>query len=128
MSRRVAKWLAWSMITIAVVLAIGVLPLVVAVTRAAAAPHTPLPLSVAAPLQARPLGWLELPLRLAVACALAVLGALLVSRDPAHGLGWIFCVIGVDGSLEIFTEIYAVDTLFVAPGKLPGGLVAAWIQ
>jgi hypothetical protein len=55
----VAKRVAWSPCALAVALSLALLPLFVAVTRAAAAAGTPLPPAAAAQLQASALGWLE---------------------------------------------------------------------
>jgi hypothetical protein len=52
MSTRVASWLAWSLVALAVALGLGVLLLFVAVRRAASAPGTPFPQAAAAHMQA----------------------------------------------------------------------------
>ena len=123
MSTRKAKWLAWSLVTFAIALGLGTLPLLIAVARAASAPNTPLPPQLASSLGLLgPLGYLV------TACGFGALGAVIVSRDRAHAIGWLFCAIGVEGSVEFFTDAYAIYTLFVAPGTLPGGQVAGWIQ
>ena len=43
MRPRLATWVAWSMCALAVALGLGLLPLIVAFTRAAAVPGTPIP-------------------------------------------------------------------------------------
>src|SRR5215469_2053733 len=60
--------------------------------------------------------------------AFAPLGALIVTRRPEHRLGWLFCAIGLVGAADSFAGYYAFDALLVAPGTLPGGLVAGWFQ
>jgi signal transduction histidine kinase len=60
--------------------------------------------------------------------AFATLGALIVTRRPEHRLGWLFCAIGLAGAADSFAGYYALNALLVAPGTLPGGLVAAWFQ
>jgi hypothetical protein len=133
MSTRAARWLAWSLVALTVALALGTLTLLVALTRAASAPGTPLPPQVAAGLRLSGLGWLQVVFYLAIACAFAALGAVLVARQsrepqPAHALGWLFCALGVVGGVRYFAEYYAAYALFVAPGVLPGGLAAGWVQ
>jgi hypothetical protein len=125
---RIARWLAWSLFALTVALGLGTLPLLVAVTRAASALGTPFPPAAAAALQASTLGWLQALVTLVVAWAFAALGALIVSRYPTHAIGWLFCALGVELVASGFTANYALYTLFVAPGALPGGLVAAWVQ
>src|SRR5262249_10469148 len=126
-SPRIARCAAWSRVTFAGALSLGVLPLSVAVTRAASAPDTPVGpagrRAVRVPARlARGLGYLV------IACGFGALGAVIVSRDPTHMIGRLFCAIGVEGSMEFFTDAYAIYTLVVAPGTLPGGLVAGWVQ
>src|SRR5262249_6092749 len=91
-------------------------------------PGTPVPKEVAAGLQRSGLGWLQVAFYLAMACAFAALGAVLVARQSAQALRWLFCTLGVVGGVEYFTEYYAVYALFVSPGTLPGGVAAGWVQ
>jgi len=128
MRTRVAGWHAWSLAALVVALGLGVLLLFVAVTRAASAPSTPFPPAAVAALQPSGLDWLELALRLVEACAFAALGALIVARSSAHAIGWLFCAVGLEVVVEYFAGFYAVYTLFVAPGTLPLGLAAGWLQ
>jgi len=133
MSTRIASWLAWSLFALTVALGLGTVTLMVALTRAASAPGSPVPSEVAAGLRLSGLGWLQTVFYLATACAFAALGAVLVARQsrqpqPARALGWLFCAFGVVGGVRYFAEYYAAYALFVAPGVLPGGLAAAWVQ
>src|SRR6266852_309888 len=98
MSTRAVRWLAWSLVALAVALSLGTLPLLVALTRAASAPGTPLPPAVAAGLRLSGLGWLKVVFYLAILCAFAALGAVLIARQsrqpqPARALGWLFCAL-----------------------------------
>jgi hypothetical protein len=126
MRARRAGMLGWSMFALAVALGLGTLPLAIAVTRAA--PGSPFPPEVVAKLPQSALGWLGLGLTPVVPWAFAALGALIVSRSPAHAIGWLFCAIGLEFVAEVFAGYYAVYALFVAPGALPGGLAAGWLQ
>jgi hypothetical protein len=128
MSIRVARWLAWSLVALAVALGLSLLPLVVAASRAAAAPGTRVPAGAIAGLDLSGLSWLKTLPVLGEAWGFAALGAVLVSRRSAPALGWLFCALGVELTVEYFADFYALYALFVAPGVLPGGLAAAWVQ
>jgi hypothetical protein len=125
---RIARWLAWSLFALTVALGLGTLPLAIAVTRAAAAPGSPFPPEVVAKLPQSALGWLGLGLTPVTLGAFAALGALIVSRFPAHAIGWLFCAIALEFVAEVFAGYYAVYALYVVPGALPGGLAAGWLQ
>jgi hypothetical protein len=102
----------------------------VVVMRAASAPGSPLPPQVVASLNlsTSAFGWLNVMTNPLETLTFSALGALIVSRQPGHAIGWLFCAIGVELSVEVFTDAYAVCALFVAPGTLPGGLMAGWVQ
>jgi signal transduction histidine kinase len=53
-------------------------------------------------------------------------GALIVSRRPGNGLGWLFVVDGVVLAALSFASVYQVVALEADPGSLPGGSFAAW--
>src|SRR5215470_12200277 len=110
---RVARWLAWSLVAFAV--GLGLLPVASAVARAFSAPHPTVPQAViaAAPLSAPVPSWLSALLALGEAWGFAVLGAVLVSRQSARALGWLFCALGVELTVEYFTDSYAICALFV---------------
>jgi signal transduction histidine kinase len=57
----------------------------------------------------------------------AILGALIVVRRDGNRMGWLFCAVGLVGTLETAAAAFAVVTLVIAPGLAPGGLAAAWI-
>jgi two-component system, NarL family, sensor kinase len=58
----------------------------------------------------------------------AVAGYLITTRAPGNALGWILLVSGVSAPITSLGEEYAVYTLRIDPGSLPGGEVAAWIS
>jgi len=70
-------------------------------------------------------GFLELWLSVAV-LAYAVIGALVLSSQPRHVIGWMFCIAALSFGLAFFAGEYAVQALVVAPGTLPFGYAAAW--
>jgi hypothetical protein len=128
MRPRIAMWVAWSLVALAVAFGLATLALDVAVTSAAAVPDTPIPPETIAALQHSGVSGLSALFALGEAWGFAVLGAVLVSRRYAPALGWLFCALGLELTVEYFTDFYAIYTLFVAPGTLPGGLAAAWVQ
>jgi signal transduction histidine kinase len=57
-----------------------------------------------------------------------VLGFILASRRPANRMGWLFLAAGLALGLSTIAEPYALHALRVAPGSLPAGRVAAWLN
>jgi hypothetical protein len=62
------------------------------------------------------------------ALAFASVGALVVARVPDNRIGWIFCVTGAIVGVGDLVFQYADQALFIAPDRLPGGSIAAWLQ
>jgi signal transduction histidine kinase len=60
--------------------------------------------------------------------AMGGVGALIASRQPGNIVGWGFLWSGSSFALAIFLSQYAARALVVAPGSLPFGRFAAWIQ
>jgi len=60
--------------------------------------------------------------------AFAVVGALVASRQPDNKVGWLLLAAGLCIAVTSVGESYARYALVTAPGSLPGGLYAAWIQ
>jgi signal transduction histidine kinase len=59
--------------------------------------------------------------------AFAGVGALAASRQPRNAVGWLFLAAGISWALPTAAQQYAIRAFFVAPGTLPGGVVAAWL-
>jgi hypothetical protein len=118
------------MFALTVALSLGAFAMSVAITRATSDVGSSLPPQVAATpvLPTSAIGWLGALLTIMQPWAFAALGTLIVSHQPAHAIGWLFCAIGVELTVELFTDMYAVYALLVEPGALPGGLVAGWLQ
>jgi len=77
------------------------------------------------------LGSLPLPAALTftvVGALFAVVGALVASRQPDNKVGWLLLAAGLCIAVNSLGESYARYALVTAPGSLPGGLYAAWIQ
>ena len=55
-------------------------------------------------------------------------GALIASRIPSNPIGWIFCGLGLSGTLTSLCGEYAVYALTTRPGSLPQGDIAAWFS
>ena len=60
--------------------------------------------------------------------AFATVGALVASRRPDNPIGWIFCCAGVLLGVSQTAVEYAIRSLIVEPGSLPGGAWAAWVS
>jgi hypothetical protein len=54
-------------------------------------------------------------------------GWLIVSRNPANRIGWLFLLIGLSQAVDTFSQQYAIYGLLGHPGALPLAEVAAWI-
>jgi two-component system, NarL family, sensor kinase len=57
-----------------------------------------------------------------------VLGFVLAFRRPANRMGWLFLAAGLALALASFTGPYGLHALRVAPGSLPAGRTAAWLN
>jgi hypothetical protein len=53
-------------------------------------------------------------------------GALVVSRQPSHPIGWVLCGFGVLGGVGGFASEYAIYGLRSHPGAVPGAAALAW--
>jgi signal transduction histidine kinase len=60
--------------------------------------------------------------------AVAAVGALIVSRHPSNLIGWLFCWMALSLACSIALSQYAARALVFAPGSLPAGAFAAWLQ
>jgi hypothetical protein len=112
MSTSAATWLAWSLVTLSVVLLVGGLALD-QMTRSTA-PGRPF------------YGPVDAAFYLATVLTFSVVGAIVASRQPRNAIGWIFCGIGLVVGLNCFTGSYAEYRL--AGGSAAGSLAetAAW--
>ncbi|HSH82912.1 MAG TPA: hypothetical protein VLA19_30640, partial [Herpetosiphonaceae bacterium] len=70
----------------------------------------------------RPLSWDLLPNALLIPAPFSLVGLVIAARRPHNLIGWIFLVIGLVSILYLFADHYAVYTLVVRPGSLPGGI------
>lgn len=52
----------------------------------------------------------------------SLVGALIVSRQPDNGLGWLFCANGVVMAFSNLSSAYEAHALLTNPGSLPGGV------
>ena len=61
-----------------------------------------------------------------VAIGYSTVGAFVASRRPANRVGWLLLVIGLGMSGFLLGDEYAIRSLLVRPGSLPGGVFVAW--
>jgi len=72
-------------------------------------------------LSAMPEGWMAL----AMVAATTVVGASLMLRRPDHPVGWLFVALGASVAVAGPIDSYALQSVLVSPGSLPGGSVVA---
>jgi hypothetical protein len=60
--------------------------------------------------------------------ATATVGLVIALRRPGNPIGWIFSSLGLITALFVAAAGYAIHTLVIAPGSLPGGDWAAWFR
>jgi hypothetical protein len=109
MSAHATAWIAWSVWASTLGLIAG--GLLIGVTNR---PETPLYDY-----------WIESTL---ITPTFATLGVLIVSRRPGNVIGWIFLILSVAGSLQMFFGQYATVALISDSKQLPGGAFAAWLS
>jgi two-component system NarL family sensor kinase len=127
-SQSCSTFLAWALWGLSIALLLGIIPLFVAVTVAAYQTPTVFPAHFAQQLHPSVSDWVAIPSALVTVPAFSTLGALIVTRHPENRVGWLFCAVGLLTIAELFAVYYALYTLWVQPGSLPGGLAAAWVQ
>jgi hypothetical protein len=117
MRHRTATWLAWSLVTLSVVLLAGGFSL----ARMTISIVEDLPKDS----KADPVGAVFF---LATVLTFSVVGAIIASRQPRNAIGWLFCGIGLVVGLNSFAGGYAEYRL--AGGSTPGSLTetAAWFS
>jgi MFS family permease len=113
LSPRAAAWIAWSLWSVAVVMAVSTMILVV-VTRS-------VPRSAYDQWQ---LVWLRMLGQL----AFPTVGLIIASRRSTNLLEWLLLFFGLSLSANEFLRAYAEYTLLYRPGALPGGLAIAWVS
>jgi hypothetical protein len=116
MSARLAAWLAWCMCAASLVLMVlGLLLLVTSRSRTGAPVYD---------------YWL---VNTVIAIGFSTVGAVITPLLPRQNpIGWLFCTIGLVGSIRLFAAEYAIVTLLAEPGslpsKLPGGELLGWVS
>jgi signal transduction histidine kinase len=60
--------------------------------------------------------------------AIAVVGALIVARNPGNAVGLSFVWLALSFTVTIALSLYAAHALVYAPGSLPAATLAAWVQ
>src|ERR671921_1981394 len=112
MSSRAAPWLAWSLVTLSVVLFVGGIALD-QMTRSTA-PGRPY------------YGPEDAVILLTSVLTFSVVGAIIASRQPRNAIGWLFCGVGLVMGINGLTGGYAEYRL--SGGSDPGSLAetAAW--
>jgi hypothetical protein len=112
MSRRLARWIAWSIVAAY----FGLAAAGVALQALAGRTYANFPLSLVATV-------------LLVMSLWPITGALIISRHPRHPVGWLLCAGIAFTGLDLFAVGYAFYDLEVFTGSLPGFIAAVmWIK
>jgi hypothetical protein len=115
-NRYTARWVAWSVGVLSIALLVAALILFL-VDRS----RVRLPEDVGT--------WSLLTgLDIAVSIPVPILGALIASRRPRNAIGWVYLGHIFLFALVAFGQMYAVHSLLVDPGVLPGGRFMAWLS
>ena len=110
-----ATWLAWSLWTLAIVLAaLMVLFYVLSLSAWGEVPDRPPP-------------WFA-PLMALMLVSFSTVGAVIAARRPDNAVGWSLSTIAFALGVAFAAQSYADYTLVTAPGSLPGGAVAVWLS
>jgi hypothetical protein len=113
MSRRAARWLAWSLWALSMAsIAASTAFQVLNASTPTMSPRGPAALSIGFVL---------------LFASLATVGALVASRQSGNLIGWIFCILGILGPLATASEEYALYALVTRPDSLPGARVMVWL-
>src|SRR5215218_3489987 len=110
MSARAARWLAWVMCALSLVLTMLSLWLLILILS-----HPNVP------------GYLYWAEDTLLAVGYSTVGAVVASRRPGNPVGWVLCSIGLSWGAAHFTSEYATYALLSAPGSLPAAEAAAWV-
>jgi AAA domain-containing protein len=109
MSKRVTTRLAWALAGVSIVLTL--LGLMLEAVNRAIAQH----------------GTFIYTNSVVLALCFPVVGMLIAARQPRNPIGWLFCAIGLSAAIPNLAIPYAVYTLRVNPGALPGGALMTWL-
>jgi hypothetical protein len=112
MSARVAPWLAWSLVTLSVVLVVGGIALA-QMTRSTAT-------------QRPGYGPVDAVFTLATVLTFSVVGAIIASRQPRNAIGWLFCGVGLVMAINSLAGGYAEYRLSGGYGPWSLAETGAW--
>jgi hypothetical protein len=112
MSTRAASWLAWSLVTLSVVLLVGGIALD-QMTRSTATERLDY-------------GPVDAVFYLATVLTFSVVGAIIASRQPGNAIGWIFCGVGLAMGINSLAGGYAEYRLSGGYGPWSLAETAAW--
>ncbi len=112
MTSRMARWLAWSIVILYIILAAAGLIL----QRLAGVAYTQTGIPVLAILVGLVGVWI-------------VLGAVIITHHPQHPVGWLLCAGFLFASIDMFSAGYAVYDTYISATSLPGAeLALVWLK
>jgi len=113
MKPRAARWIAWSLVGIYILL--GVVGLVLQ--------------TIAGKPYVEEIGVSGLAVVLTTMGVWPVVGALIVSRHPSHPIGWLMCVGLLAAAVDMFSAGYLAYSDLVFDGTLPGVIITqVWLR
>lgn len=112
MTPRSARWIAWAIVVLYIILAAAGLTL----QGLARTPYAQTALPVLIVLMSLVGVWI-------------VTGARIVSRHPHHPVGWLLCAGLLTGAIDMLAAGYAAYDTYLGPGSLPGvNLALVWLK
>ena len=118
MSPRVARIAGWALPGLAAVLSVP------SVVIAATNPPPAIPVGVELETET---SLMFVSISVAISMAFSVVGAVVISKRPDNGLGWVFAVGGALIAMDILVTGYGYRAVAADPGSLPAGRAAAWV-
>jgi signal transduction histidine kinase len=112
MTRRTARWIAWAIVALYIILAAA--GLILQGLAGTAYAQTVLPVLI---------------VLVSLVGVWIVTGALIISRHPQHPVGWLLCAGLTFAAIDMFTAGYAAYDTHVFSGSLPGvDLALVWLK
>jgi len=117
-SPRVARIAGWALPGLAAVLSVP------SVVIAATNPPPAIPVGVELETET---SLMFVSISVAMSMAFSLVGAVVISKRPDNGLGWVFAVGGALVAMDILVTGYGYRAVAADPGSLPAGRAAAWV-
>jgi len=111
-----ARWVAWSVGIVSIVLMVAALVLFLIDRAQGTLPESVGPWTL--------LGGIDIAVNIPV----PILGVLIASRRPENRIGWLYLGASLVLGIVAFGQVYSAHVLLADPGFLPGGRFMAWLS